>query len=401
MFRFTTVLTTVLIFVCSAPSLAQQNQEQTLAQAFGGFKWNSQFEVAYDDIDQLLAMTVVNTGMSDRSRLKSEQTIGTRMTSGRNKATALEANRFYFEGVKKSDLKLALTKIRESLENLPQEMPLSELNKKEQLAYWLNLYNMTLLEQLVKRYPLHSLDDEIEDEGLLDAKLITVAGHPLSLNDIQQRIVYPNFAEKPNVIYGFYQGYIGSPSLHPAAFKGATVYKQLEKRAEEFINSNRGAQVDDEILEVSQYYQQATFYFPQLQDDLKRHIAIYAKGQFEYDLRDVEKVEIEIEDYTLADLTGSGRQIGGGVASNQAGMLDAVVNGSGGQAAGMAGADGGLGAQNVGVVSQTMQTRTADFGRFTPEQAEILRKIREKQEIAAGSVEIKDIDKEKKEKSEN
>lgn len=48
--------------------------------------------------------------MSDRTALKSMESIGTRIRSTRNKRTALEATRFYFEEVIETGLKSGFKK---------------------------------------------------------------------------------------------------------------------------------------------------------------------------------------------------------------------------------------------------------------------------------------------------
>lgn len=77
-----------------------------------------------------------------------------------------------------------------SLMSLPDEIPLPLLSTDEQLAYWLNLYNFTMLNEIAKRYPVYSMSrylDPEEDKYFLDDKVMTVAGIPLSLNDIKDK----------------------------------------------------------------------------------------------------------------------------------------------------------------------------------------------------------------------
>lgn len=387
----TSTLAAMFLSVASLTSLAQEQNNEVLAEQFQDFKWNSTYELSYDDIDALYELIIFDIGNSDRSKLKSQGQIGTRLTSGNNSSTALEANRIHFSGIKESSLLMAVVKIRQSLESVPTEVPLSQLNRQEQLAYWLNLHNVALIEKLAKNYPINKLDDEIE-EGLLDEKWLSVAGQSLSLNDIQQRIVYPIYNNKTNVIYGFYQGYISSPSITSKAYTGKNVYKQLENRAQEFINSNRGTVVKRNRLEVSTYYDKNRVFFKDFEKDLLAHIELYANDSLGYKLDSVKRIEVDIEDYSLTDLAGSSRVVGSGVANNQAGLLDAVVANSNGLVTLSEGAGSGLGATNLGSLSQKMQSHTASFGRFTPEQVALLQKLKEQKDTAQGSVEIKDLE---------
>jgi hypothetical protein len=52
------------------------------------------------------------------------------------------------------------------------------------LAYWLNLYNLTIFTEFNRQYPITNLKSAMEG-GFLDKKQFTIEGQSLSLNDIQ------------------------------------------------------------------------------------------------------------------------------------------------------------------------------------------------------------------------
>ncbi|URQ91631.1 DUF547 domain-containing protein [Pseudoalteromonas sp. SCSIO 43101] len=226
------LITTIFFTAYSSAKL------DTLPEEFADFGLDNDLTISYGDLDQLLKITVIDLGRSDRGFRKGQSSIGTRTRAHKNNDTALEANRFYYEEVVKANLKTGFRKIRLSLE----QIPLNELVLSEQLAYWLNLYTTALLEKLIEHYPIFSTEDLLfGDNSLLDEEFITVMGHSLSLNDIQHNIVFKKFGKsKPIVMYGFHQGNIGSPNLRPEAYVGSKVYYQLADNGEEFVNSNRG-----------------------------------------------------------------------------------------------------------------------------------------------------------------
>ncbi|MDO6464405.1 DUF547 domain-containing protein [Pseudoalteromonas carrageenovora] len=49
-------------------------------------------------------------------------------------------------------------KIRLSLENVPVQAPLNDLSLDEQLPYWLNLYNIAMIEKLLSGLPIVPCD---------------------------------------------------------------------------------------------------------------------------------------------------------------------------------------------------------------------------------------------------
>jgi len=376
---------------CSLSSYAKINE---LPEEFSDFSLNRDIRISYEDLDNLLEITVLDMGRSDRSSRKSQSSIGTRMKSHKNNDTALEANRFLFEAVSKSEIKDGFHKIRISLEKVPDEISLNELSLDEQLAYWLNLYNTAIVEKLIEHYPIRDTEDLLfDDDSILDEEFLTVAGYKLSLNDIQHKIVFEKFGKKkPIVMYGFYQGNIGSPNLRNEAYKGNKVYHQLVENGEEFVNSNRGMQIKRKSrLYVSKYYEQAESLFSDFESDLREHLEDYAEGQMKSDVKYAKRFKIDIEDWNITDLFGTERSFGATASTNPAAMLNAVVSNSDVPVS-EDGSSSGMGAVNVNFINDSIMMRTMDFGRFSPEMLEKIKKLNLKRQDNSGTVEIKDID---------
>ncbi|KPM75338.1 DUF547 domain-containing protein [Pseudoalteromonas sp. UCD-33C] len=376
---------------CSLSSYAKINE---LPEEFSDFSLNRDIKISYEDLDNLLEITVLDMGRSDRSSRKSKSSIGTRMKSHKNNDTALEANRFLFEAVTKSEIKDGFHKIRVSLEKVPDEISLNELSLDEQLAYWLNLYNTAMIEKLIEHYPVRDTEDLLfDDDSILDEEFLTVAGYKLSLNDIQHKIVFEKFGKKkPIVMYGFYQGNIGSPNLRNEAYKGSKVYHQLVENGEEFVNSNRGMQIKRKNrLYVSKYYEQTESLFTDFETELREHLEDYAEGQMKSDVKYAKRFKIDIENWNITDLFGTERSFGASASTNPAAMLNAVVSNSDIPVS-ADGSSSGMGAVNVNFINDSIMMRTMDFGRFSPEMLEKIKKLNLKRQDNSGSVEIKDLD---------
>ena len=376
---------------CSLSSYAKINE---LPEEFSDFSLNRDIRISYEDLDNLLEITVLDMGRSDRSSRKSQSSIGTRMKSHKNNDTALEANRFLFEAVSKSEIKDGFHKIRISLEKVPDEISLNELSLDEQLAYWLNLYNTAIVEKLIEHYPIRDTEDLLfDDDSILDEEFLTVAGYKLSLNDIQHKIVFEKFGKKkPIVMYGFYQGNIGSPNLRNEAYKGNKVYHQLVENGEEIVNSNRGMQIKRKSrLYVSKYYEQTESLFTDFETDLREHLEDYAEGQMKSDVKYAKRFKIDIEDWNITDLFGTERSFGATASTNPAAMLNAVVSNSDVPVS-EDGSSSGMGAVNVNFINDSIMMRTMDFGRFSPEMLEKIKKLNLKRQDNSGTVEIKDSD---------
>ncbi|XQF90140.1 DUF547 domain-containing protein [Pseudoalteromonas espejiana] len=121
--------------------------------------------------------------------------------------------------IKSPKQKSLVNDVKKYLESLPEKNNLNLYSKQEQLAYWLNLYNITLINEIVKRYPIVSLEKILTGpDSLLDKKLVNIGSLQLSLSDIQYGILDKNYRKEPLIIYGLYQGYIGSPNINKKAF---------------------------------------------------------------------------------------------------------------------------------------------------------------------------------------
>lgn len=392
------ILKQTLLFFTAAIFMtgAAQADESKIPEPFRGYNQASSLSISYDDVDQLLRATVMNVGMSKRKKAKkSEAQIGSRIKMNVKRMTADEGNRFFFETFDSDEKKAVVTDIRKSLESLPDEAPLNNFSKPEQLAYWLNLYNITMLEQLINIYPEKDLEDFIDSrKSLLKKKLLKVAGVELSLNDIQHNILMPKFENDLRILYGLYQGYIGGPSIRRQAYTSDNVFKNLEDNTYEFVNSNRGTYFGrKDIFRISTYYERNEQYFPNFKKDVSDHVHKYLIGSMRYQLERADKVRSNISNWQITDLYGSVRKLSSSAATNEAALMDAGAGSDSGRPDFLRGS--GVFAQ--GAFTDTMQSLVQSFGRFSPEETAKLQALNEKRLIDSGSVKVTDIEPEESE----
>ncbi|RYG22834.1 MAG: DUF547 domain-containing protein, partial [Burkholderiales bacterium] len=227
--------------------------------------------------DKALHWFVLRMGRSLReSEPQPDKLTGSHMIFGHDSRYRLEGNRVAFS-VMTDDARRELTEYRRELEQLPDSVPLTRLSRNEQLAYWINLHNVAMIEQIALAYPLSTPSRLRIGDALLDeAPFITVAGVHMSPRDIRTRIVYPNWHD-PKVIYGFWHGDIGGPSISREAYDGSNVGQLLDEVAQEFVGSLRGTQRSGDTLLVSRLYLEAQpFYFADWPRDLRVHLLKYS-----------------------------------------------------------------------------------------------------------------------------
>ncbi len=317
----------LLFFGALAPYESANSAESTVPEPFQGFDPNSTYSINYDDLTAALRTAVVDVGLSTRKEAApAEEVTGTRMKP-KVKKTANEGNRFYFESVKDDENFVQfMIGIQKSLEELPAGAPLKYFSREEQLAYWLNLYNVTVLNEIIAIYPKNNLKKyTVGKKSIFSKKLLNVAGVPLSLDDIEFTILQQNYDNNPLVLYGLYKGIIGGPSIRRRAFTGDRVFEDLENNAYEFINSNRGTYIRDEkTFRVSSLYAREESWFPDFNDDLSSHLMAHLRGEERTALESATKIKADINDWTVTDLGGSQARIGGSFADSRAALLDSV-----------------------------------------------------------------------------
>ena len=262
-------------------------------------------QIDYTAWSDVLADVVFRVPPSNREPARGRPEVtGTRIYRGNVTRYRYEANRVVYH-LMDEPYEQAVHEFRVAMEALPDRIDFNALNRDEQLAYWLNLHNAAVIENILARYPESHIDRTRAAgtrEPLFEAKILNVAGVPLSLNDIRLRIVY-RLWDDPRVIYGFHNGSIGGPSIMREAFTGEDVWRQLDRNAGEFVNSLRGVERGRDTLRVSELYGEARHLFPDFETDLRAHLSRYANAATAEELAPARPVEADVSAWDIADMT--------------------------------------------------------------------------------------------------
>jgi len=307
-----------MLFCASTVAFANTSTAN-VATHFSQYAESSTLTMDFTVVNELLHAGVMDMGRSTRSwASKVRPSLGTRMKHKVNGATDNEANRFFYENLTAEQEKIL--KLRKSLENIPTEdTPLHLYTKEQQLAYWLNLYNVTVINEVATLYPVEDLQQELVGEpSFFNEKLLNVGNVPISLNDIHYKILPSLYEDETFFIYGLHQGYRGSPNIRKKAYTGSNVLKALKDNAEEFINSNRGTQFNGEknTVRVSHFYHQNSEFFPDFHNDLKKHLLRYSENSINEEIANANEFVTNINNYRVADIYGTFRRYEGAVATS-------------------------------------------------------------------------------------
>lgn len=157
---------------------------------------------------------------------------------------------------------------------------ISDYRRPVQLAYWINLYNAVTVDIVLEHYPVDSIRDiDISPgwfaNGPWGAKLVTVEGEELSLNDIEHRILRPIW-EDPRIHYAVNCASIGCPDIQPRAFTADNVEALLDAGARGYVNDPRGVSIRDGEVIVSSIYEWFQADFGGTEAGVMDHLRRYA-----------------------------------------------------------------------------------------------------------------------------
>lgn len=174
---------------------------------------------------------------------------------------------------------------------------IQRFNRDEQRAYWINLYNALTVMVILDHRPVASIVDIDISPGLLtrgpwDRKLIEIAGEPVSLNDVEHRILRPIWRD-PRLHYAVNCASIGCPNLLPTAFTGANGEALLDAAARAYVNHRRGARIERGRLTVSKIYAWFADDFGGGDEAVIRHLKRYAEPP----LKQALEGRVAIDDY--------------------------------------------------------------------------------------------------------
>lgn len=179
----------------------------------------------------------------------------------------------------------------------------SELNRKEQFAYWVNLYNALTVIVVLDAYPVESIRDIDISPGLFSngpwgKKLVTIEGEKVSLDDIEHKILRPIWQD-PRIHYAVNCASIGCPNLRLQAITAENTEAYLEAGAIDYINHRRGAEVVNGKLVVSSIYDWFEDDFGGNDAGVIAHLKRYAKPDLKRALQGVSRVSDDRYDWDL------------------------------------------------------------------------------------------------------
>ena len=113
----------------------------------------------------------------------------------------------------------------------------SAMEKKAQLAFYINAYNAWILHEALGKYPTKSVKDALFT--FFTSKRITVAGQQTSFNALEKETIRSKFNDA-RVHFALNCASRSCPALSRQAFTGGNLDSQFETLAKGYVNSDKG-----------------------------------------------------------------------------------------------------------------------------------------------------------------
>jgi hypothetical protein len=189
-----------------------------------------------------------------------------------------------------------------------QKVDPATLDKPEQFAFWVNLYNAKTIDVVLDKYPVKSIKDVSLGGGLKSlvgggpwqAKIMKVSGVDLTLDDIENTILRPIYGDN-RVHYTVNCASVGCPNLSTEAYTGAKLEAMLEAGAKAFINSPRGVLIEGDKIKASSIYDWFRADFGGSEATVIEHLKKYASPELAARIAKVGKIASYDYDWKLAD----------------------------------------------------------------------------------------------------
>ncbi len=110
----------------------------------------------------------------------------------------------------------------------------------------INLYNLLVIDQVVKNYPVNSV---MQVSGFFDNKVISLQGRDISLNTLEKDILLKNFPDA-RLHFALNCGAVGCPPLSSLPFTPENIEQQLEELTKSFINDPDQTLIDSKEQKI-------------------------------------------------------------------------------------------------------------------------------------------------------
>jgi hypothetical protein len=163
----------------------------------------------------------------------------------------------YYDPAKGMDYAALKAKDAKTLQALRRQLAQVDpksLSKKEQLAYWINLYNVNVVSTVVEHYPIASIKDLSTDPiirlNVFKKDTVPVKSGMISLNDIENDRIRAGFHD-PRIHFAINCAAASCPPIRTEPYTGARLDEQLDDQAQKFLTGPHGVKIDKDVVHTT------------------------------------------------------------------------------------------------------------------------------------------------------
>jgi hypothetical protein len=133
------------------------------------------------------------------------------------------------------------------------EMNLAKESDQNKKAFYINAYNLVLINAIVSKYPVKS---PMDVAGIFDKTKYEVAGNKMTLNDIENKMIREKYND-PRIHFVLVCGANGCPPITNFAYLPEKLDEQLDKQTKLAINNPNFIKINhsSKKVEVSQIFE--------------------------------------------------------------------------------------------------------------------------------------------------
>lgn len=163
------------------------------------------------------------------------------------------------------------------LQNLLEMASVISVSKSEKYnyqAFWINTYNLLVIDGIVKNYPLKS---PLDVPGFFDKITYSAGGIDLTLNEIENKMLRENFPNEPRFHFVLVCAGLGCPPIKDGAYIPVLLDAQLQEQTVKALNDPTFIKVDKQQVKVSQIFEWYQYDFVKKDHSLKDFINLYRR----------------------------------------------------------------------------------------------------------------------------
>ncbi len=156
----------------------------------------------------------------------------------------------HYDPAKGMNYKALKAQDKKALDDLRRQMAtvdVQALSRPDQLAYWINLYNISVVSAVVEGYPVESIKDLSTDPiirlNVFKKASVQTKKGAISLNDVENTKIRDGFKD-PRIHFAINCAAKSCPPIRPEPYTGAQVSQQLDDQARKFLNGPNGVRLE-------------------------------------------------------------------------------------------------------------------------------------------------------------